>query len=218
MNKKRSLFSLVLVPLAASSLLACDADDDSVEVYEDEFAAEEQAELDSVAEVLQGMLEDGSAESFPHPDEVDFQFTARGGVMNWFTVEEVRLRHAASGKCIYGNAVEDGAIHNWVCWNDPGMTYSVYTHTLSDTKFLIHKNTGKYIESYGSNGATVTNRSGGNPYQPMRFVFDDAGGGAVRIRNASTGQCLYGTNANGGTVHNWGCWSDPGMAFYIDPV
>ncbi len=215
MNSKHVFTSLLMLPLALIAFSACDDGDDGT--YEDEILAAE--ELDYAAEKLQQMIEDGTADSFPHPDEVNLQLdTGESNHDALFTIEEVRLRHASTGKCLYGTGVEDSAVHNWGCWNDPGMTYKIYTHILSGTKLLLHANTGKYIESHPSDGAVVTNRSGYNPYMPLRFVFDDAGGGKVRIRNYSNGKCLYGTNTDGGTVHNWVCWADPNMEFYIDPV
>ncbi|WP_428262338.1 hypothetical protein [Haliangium sp.] len=218
MKTKHALTSLSLLALVCVTLSACYGGDEFEYASEAEApVAEEQADLDYVAAILQEMLEDGSAESFPHPDELQLA-TDEAVTLATFTIEEVRLRHASTGKCIYGTSPENGTVHNWVCWNDPGMTYKVYTHILSNTKFLVHKQTNKYIEAHPTNGATVTNRSGYNPYMPLRFNFDDAGGGKVRIRNSYTGKCLYGTNTDGGTVHNWDCWNDPGMAFYIDPV
>ncbi|GEM_PF-6923776 len=215
MNSKNVFTSILMLPLAIITFSACDEGGDSV--YEDEILAAE--ELDDAAEKLQQMIEDGTADSLPHPDELNLQLdTGESNHAALFTVEEARLRHASTGKCLYGTGVEDGPVYNWVCWNDPGMTYKIYTHILSGTKFLIHADTGKYIEAHPSDGAVVTNRNGYNPYMPVRFNFDDAGGGKVRIRNSYTGKCLYGTNANGGTVHNWVCWADPGMEFYIDPV
>lgn len=214
MKSKHIFTTILMLPLALVAVSACDEGGDSA--YEDERLAAE--ELDIATEELQQMIADGTAASLPHPDEIDMLPGAEQSNLATFTIEEARLRHASTGKCIYGNAVEDGPVHNWVCWADPGMTYTIYTHILSGTKFLVHKNTGKYIEAHPSDGATVTNRSGYNPYMPVRFDFDDAGGGKVRIRNSSSGKCLYGTNSDGGTVHNWVCWADPGMEFYIDPV
>ena len=79
-------------------------------------------------------------------------------------------------------------------------------------RFLVHEATSKYINGSSVNGAALTNRSGYNPYAGLICQLDNAGGGAVRLRNNSTGKCIYGTNTNGGTVHSWTCWGDPGMA------
>jgi hypothetical protein len=40
---------------------------------------------------------------------------------------------------------------------------------------------------------------------------------ALRIRNVQTSQCLF-VNAGGPGVNSWGCWSDPNMRFYEDPL
>lgn len=127
---------------------------------------------------------------------------------------EVMLRHQRSGKCIYGNPVENGVVHNWGCWNDPNMAFLVEKVVGNEVR-LRHKKTGKCLVGAPTNGGQVKNRTCSND-PGLVYVLDPAGNG-VRLRHKATGKCVYGSTQDGGAVHNWGCFNHPYMVYSLDP-
>lgn len=51
----------------------------------------------------------------------DYQIVSLGG-------PQMQLKNVANGKCLYGNPVEAGLIHQWACWGDPAMTFIFETY------------------------------------------------------------------------------------------
>lgn len=223
MRNPRQVFSPFILSTLALTASACLGDpagfeDQGLAAGELSEAGErvlDHEEIEYQLEVLRQLVDDGAIDLSRLGGEVDAD---SGEFSTAVSFIEVRLRHASTGKCIYGNPVEDGQIHNWVCWDDPGMVYRLYNWGNPNLVFLVHKATSKYIEGNAQNGAALTNRSGYNPYAPVVFELQDAGGGKKRLRSNYTGNCIYGTNTDGGTVHSWTCWNDPGMSYYLDPV
>jgi len=127
----------------------------------------------------------------------------------------VRLRHRATGKCIYSVNQNGASANNWSCWNDPGMVY-VIDNAGGSLVRLRNEQTGQCLYAVNTNGASLFNW--GCWADPgMAFSLDSASGG-YRLRNFNTGQCAYGNSTNGGAVHTWGCWNDSNMVFNIDII
>lgn len=127
----------------------------------------------------------------------------------------VRLRHAQTGKCIYGSPQNGGTAKNWGCWDDPNMTYTL--RDVGGGEFrLEHELYHKCLYAQNWNGAPVNNWGCWDDPN-MRFKLEPAGVG-FRLQHVNTNQCLYGNANNGGQIHSWGCWNDPNMIYYIDII
>ncbi|MCG8455160.1 MAG: RICIN domain-containing protein [Holophagales bacterium] len=131
------------------------------------------------------------------------------------SLSAVRLRHKATGKCIYEHGGNGGQARNWGCWDDPYMAYVIDDLGNGDVR-LRHSLSGKCLYGYSiGNGGTAHHWDCWND-PGFTFVLDPVGNGEVRLRHKSTGKCLYGTALDGGTVHNWVCWNDPGMVYVLE--
>ncbi|HEX9963810.1 MAG TPA: hypothetical protein VGB04_02370 [Allosphingosinicella sp.] len=128
---------------------------------------------------------------------------------------DVRLRHEASGKCIFGNPVDGGPAKNWTCWNDPQMAVSLEPLGGANVRIRMRAK-GKCLFGSPVNGGEVKNWVCWNDPN-MVFVRESLGGNRVRLRHEATGKCMYGNSTNGEAVKNWTCWDDPNMVWVIDP-
>jgi hypothetical protein len=127
----------------------------------------------------------------------------------------VRLRHQATGKCVYSLGQNGANAYDWDCWNDPAMVY-VIDDAGGGLVRLRHEQTGQCLYGINQNGAFLYNWGCWSDPN-MAFVLEPAGSG-YRLRHVSTGQCPYGNPTNGGAVYGWVCWNDPNMVFNLDII
>lgn len=214
-----TLLSLCLVTLASPACVEDDFEEQELELdaqLEDETELSpgmSEEEIEAEIEILQQMIDDGLVDLSADAGARDILPAPQASGFTW-----VRLRHANTDKCIYGNPVVDGQIHSWTCWPDPNMVYKMYDWGNPNLVLLIHESSSKCIEGNAVDGAPLTNRSCSNPIAPLVYELVDAGGGKKRLRNTSTNKCIYGLKGNGATMHSWTCWNDPNMEFYLDPA
>jgi hypothetical protein len=129
---------------------------------------------------------------------------------------DVRLRHEATGKCLFGNPEDGGAVKTWgACWKDPGMAVSLETVSGSKVRIRIQA-IGKCLFGNPTSGQVVKNWGCWNDPN-MVYVKEDLGDNRLRLRHEITGQCMYGGTGNGDPVRNWPCGTDPNMVWVIDP-
>ena len=136
---------------------------------------------------------------------------------------DIRLRHEATGKCLFGNPVDGGAVKTWgACWQDPGMAVSLEPVNgslqpldRSEVRIRLRAN-GKCLFGSPLDGGEVKNWACWNDPN-MVFVVEVVNNNRVRLRHRATGRCMYGSPVNGGVVRNWTCWNDPNMVWVIDP-
>lgn len=128
---------------------------------------------------------------------------------------DVRLRHEATGKCLFGNALDGGEVKTWQCWQDPQMAISLEPLGGNEVRLRV-RSYGKCLYGNPVNGGMVKNWNCWNDPN-MVYVREELGNNRVRLRHKATGQCMYGSPTDGGPVRNWPCWNDPNMIWVIDP-
>lgn len=129
---------------------------------------------------------------------------------------DVRLRHEATGKCLFGHPADGAPVKTWgACWQDPAMAISLEAQGGAEVRIRIRA-TGRCLFGNPVNGAEVKSWTCWNDPN-MVYVREDLGNNRLRLRHKMTGQCMYGSPVNGGTVRNWPCWADPNMVWVIDP-
>lgn len=81
-----------------------------------------------------------------------------------------------------------------------------------------HVNRSRCITPNATNGGAVGSAPCTNS-TTMTYKLVAAGGGYWRLASEPSSKCLYviAPGVDGGTVRNWGCWSDPNMAFELQP-
>jgi hypothetical protein len=133
---------------------------------------------------------------------------------------DVRLRHEATGKCIFGNPVDGGIVHTWTCWQDPGMAVALETQGLPAGQVRIRMRAqGKCLYGNPVNGKEVKNFTCWSD-QNMLYIMEPVDSGnpnRIRLKHLNTGQCMYAGSVEGNAVKNFPCWNDPGMVWVKDP-
>src|ERR1041385_6918838 len=126
---------------------------------------------------------------------------------------EVHLRHEQTGKCMFGDPNDGGAVKTFTCWNDPNMIY-VLEPISGDEVRLRHTRTGKCVYGNAVNGGIARNWVCWDDPN-MVFVKEPlSGNNRFRLRHKATGRCIYGGNSEGAPVKSWGpCWDDPAMVW-----
>lgn len=133
---------------------------------------------------------------------------------------DVRLRHEATGKCLYGSPTEGGIPGTFTCWHDPEMAVSLEKVNSSGTEVRIRiRARGKCVFGNPTNGGVVRNHTCWDDPN-MVYVKDPVGNVADnrwRLRHKNTGNCMYTGANNGDPARNFTCWPDPAMVWIIDP-
>lgn len=130
---------------------------------------------------------------------------------------EVRLRHEQTGRCLFGDPNDGGAVKTWMCWKDPNMGY--FLDSISGNEVRIrHRSTGKCVYGNAVNGGIAKNWGCWDDPN-MVFVKEPlSGNNRFRLRHKATGRCIYGGNSDGAPVKSWGpCWDDPAMVWVVEP-
>jgi hypothetical protein len=129
---------------------------------------------------------------------------------------EVHLRHEQTGKCMFGDPNDGGAVKTWACWNDPNMIYVLESISGNEVR-LRHKRTGKCVYGNAVNGRIAKNWVCWDDPN-MVFVKEPlSGNNRFRLRHKATGRCIYGGNSDGDPVKSWGpCWDDPAMVWVVE--
>src|ERR1700749_3290503 len=126
----------------------------------------------------------------------------------------VRLRHEATGQCIYGNTVEGGEVHSWSCWRDPAMAVILEPVGGNDIRIRMWL-AAKCLFGNPVDGQAVKDFTCWSDPNEV-FTREDLGNNRARFRHKNTGKCMYAA-ANGVAVKNFTCWSDPNMVWVVDP-
>lgn len=128
---------------------------------------------------------------------------------------DVRLRHEATGKCLYGSPIDGNPVGTWGCWRDPRMAISLESLGGAEVRIRVRA-TGKCLFGNPVEGREV--KSWGCWEDPnMVYIREELGNNRIRLRHKLTGQCMYGGAADGDPVRNWPCWDDPNMVWVVDP-
>ncbi len=129
--------------------------------------------------------------------------------------EFVRIRSVSFNRCVYPytpGSVADLRMHNWVCWPDPSMAFSVIEVASPDFIKLRSEATGLCLRPLNSiNYEPIT--AGSCVATNTIFEIQTVGVDQFRLRNVSNNMCLYGSPDNGGYVRQFGCWNNPDMVF-----
>ncbi|MCX7552282.1 RICIN domain-containing protein [Marinicella sp. S1101] len=132
--------------------------------------------------------------------------------------EYVRIKSVSFGRCMYPYTASGLAglrMHNWVCWNDPYMAFTVIATAAPDEVRLQSATTGLCIKPMNSvNYHPVT--MGSCAASDTLFDIQDMGGDQFRLRNVSNNMCLYGSPDDGGFIRQFGCWNNPDMLFEFE--
>lgn len=130
---------------------------------------------------------------------------------------EVRLRHEQTGRCMFGDPNDGGAVKTWTCWKDPNMGYFLEAISVNEVR-LRHRSTGKCVYGNAVNGGITKNWVCWDDPN-MVFVKEALpGNNRFRLRHKATGRCVYGGNSDGAPVKSWGpCWDDPAMVWVVEP-
>jgi hypothetical protein len=127
---------------------------------------------------------------------------------------DVRLRHEATGQCLYAGNTNGASSASWTCWPDPAMAVKLEPLTGSDVRIRL-QSTGKCLYADSANGAAMRVWQCWND-PGMVYVKEDLGNNRVRLHHKMTDKCMYATT-NGGPVDGWSCWADPAMVWVVDP-
>ncbi len=134
------------------------------------------------------------------------------------TDDHVRIQHIQSGKCLYTHTPGGLAAtraHNFTCWADPGMAFELLPQAGADIYRLRYAATGLCLRPVSmGDGDQVGVTSCGSSSSDFQLV--PVFGDQFRLRSLYSNKCLYGTNVDGGLVHQWTCWDDPGMRFRFE--
>lgn len=132
--------------------------------------------------------------------------------------EFVRIKNISMSKCIYPHTPGDIVglrMHNWSCWSDPSMAFTVIATGSPDQVRLRSEATGLCIKPINHvNYETMT--AGSCAVANTVFEIQDMGFDTFRLKNISNNMCLYGSPDNGGYVRQFGCWNNPDMLFEFE--
>ena len=131
--------------------------------------------------------------------------------------DAVLIRNMSFEKCVYPYFSTAVYQHNWTCWSDPGMAYTILDTGVFNEVKIRSEATGKCIQPLNAvDYATVSEGSCTSAYSV--YVLQDAGTGPdqFRLMNKLNSKCLYGSPDDGGFVRQFGCWSNPDMVFKFE--
>lgn len=129
---------------------------------------------------------------------------------------EIRLRHKATGNCLFGGLSDGSAVRNWQCWNDPNMIFILDRLGGNEVR-IRHKMSKRCVFGSPANGGAAGSWSCWDDPN-MVFVVDDLGNGEIRLRHKNTNRCLLGNPQNNAIVRSYSCSNDSNMVFIIDPL
>ena len=132
--------------------------------------------------------------------------------------EFVRIKNISFGKCVYPYTpvgISGLRMHNWTCWSDPSMAFTVLSTAAPDQVRLRAEATGLCIKPVNNlNYETMT--AGSCAASNTLFEIQDMGSDTFRLKNISNNMCLYGSPDDGGYVRQFGCWNNPDMLFEFE--